>query len=71
MIEGDEVKLRSHYRLPGDSINYWFSGKVTGDTLSGSVFLGEYLTANFTAKRTVYKKVNQRIVVPGGPPLAT
>lgn len=71
MIEGDEVKLRSHYRLPGDSINYWFSGKVKGDTLSGSVFLGEYLTAKFTAKRTVYKKVNQRIVVPGGPPLAT
>ncbi|MCG2459313.1 aminotransferase class V-fold PLP-dependent enzyme [Flavobacteriaceae bacterium F89] len=71
MIEGDEIKLRSNYRIPGDSINYWFSGKVKGDALSGSVFLGEYLTAKFTAKRTAYKQGNKRIVVPGGPPLAT
>ena len=71
MVEGDEIKLRSHYRIPGDSINYWFSGRITGDTLAGSVFLGEYLTAKFTAKRTAFKLGNQRIVVPGGPPLAT
>lgn len=71
MIEGDEVKLRSHYRIPGNSINYWFSGKVMGDTLAGSVFLGEYLTAKFKAKRLTYRQGHQRIVVPGGPPLAT
>lgn len=71
MIEGDELKLRSHYRIPGDSIYYWFSAKVKGDTLTGSVFLGEYLTAKFTAKRTSYRQGNERIVIPGGPPLAT
>lgn len=71
MVEGDEIKLRSHYRIPGDSINYWFSGRIMGNTLAGSVFLGEYLTAKFTAKRTAFKLGNQRIVVPGGPPLAT
>lgn len=71
MIEGDEVKLRSNYRGVGDSINYWFSAKATDDELVGSVFLGEYLTAKFTAKRSKYKKEHKRIVIPGGPPLAT
>ena len=71
MIEGNELKLRSNFRIPGDSINYWFSAKVTGDTFSGSVFLGEYLTAKFTATRSNYNKDRKRIVIPGGPPLAT
>lgn len=72
MVEGDEIKLRSNYRVPGDSINYWFSAKVSGDKLSsGSVFLGEYLTAKFTAERSTYKNEQKKIVIPGGPPLAT
>jgi len=71
MVEGDEVKLRSNYRAVGDSINYWFSAKATDDTLVGTVFLGEYLTAKFTAKRSTYSKEHKRIVIPGGPPLAT
>jgi len=71
MVEGDEIKLRSRYRTPGDHISYWFSAKQEGDTLSGSVFLGEYLTAKFTAKRSEYNESHNRIVVPGGPPLAT
>ncbi|MFK5971964.1 MAG: aminotransferase class V-fold PLP-dependent enzyme [Flavobacteriaceae bacterium] len=72
MIEGDEVKLRSHYRAPGDSINYWFSAKASEDKLAvGSIFLGEYLTAKFTAKRSTYKNEQKKIVIPGGPPLAT
>ncbi len=71
MVEGDEIKLRSNYSAVGDHISYWFSAKQDGDTLSGSVFLGEYLTAKFSAKRSDYRKSHKRIVVPGGPPLAT
>ena len=56
MAEGDEVKLRSRYRAPGDGITYWFSGTLSGDTMAGSVFLGEYLTAKFTAKRSAYRR---------------
>ncbi len=37
----------------GDSLNYRFSGKVSGDSMSGSLDLGEYLTATWTAKRPV------------------
>lgn len=71
MIEGPEVKLRSDHRSTGDRISYWFSGKMEGEKLVGSVFLGEYLTARFSAKRVEYKKEHKRIVIPGGPPLAT
>ena len=72
MVEGDIVKLRSQYKVPGDSINYWFSAKATENAFtSGSIFLGEYLTAKFSAKRIAYKKEHKKIVIPGGPPLAT
>ena len=71
MVENGEFRLRSNYRAVGDGISYWFSGKKKGDGLTGSVFLGEYLTAKFTAKPVAYRKSHKRIVVPGGPPLAT
>ncbi|HTF17390.1 MAG TPA: aminotransferase class V-fold PLP-dependent enzyme [Chryseolinea sp.] len=71
MIEGEDVKLRSNKRMDGDGISYWFSAKMEGEKLAGSVFLGEYLTAKFSAKRVEYSKEHKRIVVPGGPPLAT
>lgn len=71
MVEGDEIKLRSNYRAIGDHISYWFSGKVEGNILNGSIFLGEYLTAKFSAKRVKYDQRHNKIRVPGGPPLAT
>ena len=71
MVEGDQVTLRSNLRLPGDGITYMFSGKVSGTTISGSIFLGEYLNAKFTAKKSTYKMERKRIMIPGGPPLAT
>ncbi|MDP4680642.1 MAG: aminotransferase class V-fold PLP-dependent enzyme [Cyclobacteriaceae bacterium] len=71
MVEGDEVKLRSNYNIPGDAITYWFSAKASSTGLTGSVFLGEYLTAKFTAKRLAKKYEEKKIMIPGGPPLAT
>jgi seryl-tRNA(Sec) selenium transferase len=71
MVEGDQVKLRSNLRMPGDGITYMFSGTISGGTFAGSVYLGEYLTAKFTAKKATYKTERKRVVIPGGPPLAT
>ncbi|HEX6891995.1 MAG TPA: aminotransferase class V-fold PLP-dependent enzyme [Chryseolinea sp.] len=71
MVEGDQVKLRSNLRLPGDGITYMFSGTISGETIAGSIYLGEYLTAKFTAKKSVYKTERRKVVIPGGPPLAT
>jgi seryl-tRNA(Sec) selenium transferase len=70
-IEGNKVKLRSVDRHTGDSITFIFTGTVSGDTISGPVYMGEYMTANFTAKRSSYKGGHNPISVPGGPPLAT
>jgi seryl-tRNA(Sec) selenium transferase len=71
MIEGDKVTLRSVDRRPGDSITYIFSGTFTDGSLSGPIHLGEYLSAKFTARRHTYSTTRNRILVPGGPPIAT
>jgi uncharacterized pyridoxal phosphate-dependent enzyme len=53
-IDGDSVRLRSNINEShGDALNYTFSGKVTGDTFAGTLDMGEYLTATYTAKRRV------------------
>ncbi len=70
-IENDEVKLRSNFRKPGDSITFMFTGKTKGDELAGEVFMGEYLTAAFTAKKRSGSNRMEKIMVPSGPPLAT
>jgi hypothetical protein len=70
-VEGTQVKLRSQLRLPGDSILFLFAGRVSDDLISGSIHLGEYLTARFSAKRSTYQKLRKAFAIPGGPPLAT
>ena len=71
VIEGDQVKLQSNVRQPGDSVPFLFSGKVSGDAISGSIHLGEYLTATFTAERSPHRGTRRAISIPSGAPLAT
>jgi seryl-tRNA(Sec) selenium transferase len=70
-VEGSRVKLRSQVRQPGDRIPFLFSGHASGDAISGSIFLGEYLSAQFSAKHAVYQELREPFAIPGGPPLAT
>lgn len=70
-VEGDQIKLRSEVRQPGDSIPFLFSGRVVDDGMAGSLFLGEYLTAKFSAARASYQPLKKPFAIPGGPPLAT
>ena len=69
-IERDQIKLRSAERIPGDSVTYSFAGSLSGDTISGPVYMGEYLNAKFTAQRHSYPANSGSILIPGGPPLA-
>ena len=71
MVEGDQVKFRSRFRVPGDNVTFMFSGKASSDSMEGDIHLGEYLTATFTAKKATYNKTRKPIQIPGGPPLAT
>jgi len=71
MIEGNKVTLRSVDRRPGNSVTFIFAGTLSDGIISGPIHLGEYLTAKFTARRHTYSTTRTRILVPGGPPLAT
>jgi L-seryl-tRNA(Ser) seleniumtransferase len=51
-LNGDAISLASNVaERHGDSLNYRFTGKVTGDTMSGTLDLGEYRAATWTARR--------------------
>jgi len=70
-IEGDQIKLRSQLSEPGDSVGFIFAGTLAGDTFAGPVFMGEYLSAKFTARRHTYPAgTGAAIRIPNGPPLA-
>ncbi|WP_276360356.1 aminotransferase class V-fold PLP-dependent enzyme [Daejeonella sp. H1SJ63] len=70
-IEGNEVKLQSSIKLTGDSVIYTFSGTLSGNQLSGEIFMGEYRSARFTALRNTEAAPKKKIFVPSGAPLAS
>lgn len=70
-IDGNEVIFRSASRMLADNVPFTFSGTVNGDTMSGNIHHGEYLTSKFTAKKVVQPSSRQRINIPVGPPLSS
>jgi L-seryl-tRNA(Ser) seleniumtransferase len=51
-VDGDTVRIRSAYgEQHGDSVNLTFSGKATADQIAGTLDMGEYLGATWTATR--------------------
>ena len=54
-IDGDNVQFSSRYtERHGDSLMFTFSGKAGANEMSGSLDMGEYLNAKWTAKRHDY-----------------
>lgn len=70
-IEGDTVKLQSSVRLIGDSIIYTFTGTLSGDKLSGNLFMGEYRSAKFIATKNNKPASKKAVFVPSGAPLSS
>ncbi len=70
-VEGDQIKLRSQIQQPGDNIPFLFAGHAADGVIAGTIFLGEYLTAQFSATRTTYQPLDKPFTIPSGPPLAT
>ncbi|MEX0679831.1 MAG: hypothetical protein WD097_00475 [Balneolales bacterium] len=68
-IEGNEVKLMSVERRPGNSIRFIFAGRLSGDTITGDVYMGEYLNAKFTARAHSYGDQRREVDVPTGHPM--
>lgn len=50
-IHGSDLLVWSSYTREGVRLNFEFSGKVDGDTMSGKVSMGEYGTAEWLGKR--------------------
>jgi D-glucosaminate-6-phosphate ammonia-lyase len=69
-IEGNQIKLQSVDRAPGDVLPFTFAGTLESDTITGPVYMGEYLNAKFTARRHTWPATRGTITIPGGPPLA-
>ena len=51
-IDGDRLEFAtSPAEFHGDRLEFAFSGRLNGDSMSGSLDMGEYLTANWAASR--------------------
>lgn len=58
-VAANQVRFRSSQKIEGTRLFYDFSGTVDGDRMAGSVNLGEYGEARWSAQRHQYR-------VPGG-----
>ncbi len=53
-VEGNRVRLNSNYaERNGDSLQFEFNGQLSGDQITGTLSMGEYLDAKWTARRHV------------------
>jgi hypothetical protein len=53
-VQGNQVQFSSRHAIQGTVLEYAFSGHVEGDTMQGTVSLGEYGAAQWAAKRHTY-----------------
>jgi L-seryl-tRNA(Ser) seleniumtransferase len=54
-ISGDQVRIASSVgEVHGAALSYRFTGKLSGDTMSGDLDMGEYLGAKWTATRHAF-----------------
>jgi D-glucosaminate-6-phosphate ammonia-lyase len=54
-VAGSDVHFQANHPIEGTHLHFTFQGKVDGDAMAGTVNLGEYGTAKFTAHRHQYK----------------
>jgi L-seryl-tRNA(Ser) seleniumtransferase len=59
-VAGNTVRFQSGYATEGSRVSFQFSGKVEGSRMSGTVALGEYGEATFTAERHQYRNGGRR-----------
>jgi len=59
-VAANTARFRSAHRVHGTRLTYDFTAQIDGDAMNGSVFLGEYGTAPFTAQRHKYQSGPRR-----------
>jgi L-seryl-tRNA(Ser) seleniumtransferase len=53
-VQGPEVHFTSRHRYEGTTLGYDFTGRLEGERMTGTVNMGEYGTAQWTAERRRY-----------------
>jgi L-seryl-tRNA(Ser) seleniumtransferase len=59
-VAGNQVRFQSGYGTEGTRVSYQFTGNVEGARMSGTVALGEYGEAKWTAERHSYRAGGRR-----------
>jgi L-seryl-tRNA(Ser) seleniumtransferase len=60
IISGDDVRIASSIgEVHGAALSYRFTGKLTGDKMSGTLDMGEYLGAKWTATRHSFGRAGE------------
>jgi L-seryl-tRNA(Ser) seleniumtransferase len=55
-VAGSDAHFAATHRIEGTSLHFGFHGKVVADQMAGTVDLGEYGSAKFTARRHEYRE---------------
>jgi L-seryl-tRNA(Ser) seleniumtransferase len=59
-VAGNTVRFQSGYATEGSRVSFQFTGKAEGSRMSGTVALGEYGEAKWTAERHQYRTGGRR-----------
>ena len=54
-VKGDTIDFTGYLRHEATGVSFRYKGSIDGDTIKGTVDMGEYWTATFTAKRNKKK----------------
>lgn len=59
-VSANQVHFHTSRHIEGQVLNYEFAGTVTGETMAGTINMGEYGMAKWSAQRHQYKDPYQR-----------
>jgi len=54
-VSGNQVRFRSSQKIEGTRLSWEFAGTTSGDSMQGTVDMGEYGEARWTARRHAYR----------------
>ena len=60
IVKGDSIDFTGSIKHEATRVSFHYTGKITGDTMKGTVDMGEYWSAAFTGKRVKTKEKSEK-----------